>query len=118
MDPGGEQVTYEFLGGRHFHPADSRRVTFERLAVTPTQIEEWGLPTRPTKKSDARAKNFRGESVEVDAIRAPQLRALLNGAITSHIDPKRHEQHQLVEDAERESALQFLDSWRASGLGS
>lgn len=106
------EVTYEFPGN------DSHRsITFARLAVTPAQIEEWELPTRPTKKSDTRAKNFSGESVEVDAIRATQLRELLEDAITSHIDPERYERHQLVEEVERESALQFLDSWRAVSGG-
>ena len=43
-------------------------VRFERLAVLPEQIEEWALPTRPTKRTDSRAAGFDGESVEVDAI--------------------------------------------------
>lgn len=61
-------------------------VTFERLAVTPAQIDEWGLPTRPTKRGDTRARNFVGESVEVDAIPAQRLRDLLEDAIRQHID--------------------------------
>ena len=36
-----------------------------RLAVTEEQIEEWSLPTRPTKRSDSRARSF-GSSVSVD----------------------------------------------------
>ena len=47
--------------------APSAGVVFERLAVTPDQIHELGLPTRPTKASDSRAKGFDGGSVEVDA---------------------------------------------------
>jgi hypothetical protein len=112
-----DRLTYTFLGGRH-HPEKTRTVTFGRLAVTPAQIEEWELPTRPTKKSDTRAKNFDGESVEVDAIRATQLRELLEDAITSHIDGERYERHQLVEELERESVLQFVGAWGAMGSGS
>jgi hypothetical protein len=37
-----------------------RKVTFARLAVTPEQIEELSLPTRPTKTTHTRAKNFTG----------------------------------------------------------
>src|SRR5262252_5706026 len=37
----------------------------KRLAVTEEQIEEWSLPTRPTKRSDSRARSF-GSSVSVD----------------------------------------------------
>ncbi|MCI0442267.1 hypothetical protein L0152_03490, partial [bacterium] len=51
---------------REFAP-DSE-IHFERIAVNPDQIQELNLQTRPTKKSDSRARNFVGESVEVDAI--------------------------------------------------
>jgi hypothetical protein len=77
-------------------------VTFERLAVTPAQIDELGLPTRPTKASDSRARGFLGESVEVDAIPAPVLRALVEGAITQHIDPEALRLTRIAEDSERD----------------
>ena len=38
--------------------APDAEIFFERIAVTPEQIEHWDLPTRPTKTSDTRAKNF------------------------------------------------------------
>jgi hypothetical protein len=104
-----EQVTYRFVGADD----DVKKVTFARLAVTEDQIEEWGLATRPTKKTDTRAKQFTGESVEVDAIRAPQLRELLEDAIVSHIDGERLSRFELVQDAERESVLQFVGAWGA-----
>jgi hypothetical protein len=48
-------------------------ITVELVALTKDQIERWNLPTRPTKKSDVRAKKWgRDESVELDAI-PPQL---------------------------------------------
>jgi hypothetical protein len=64
------------------------QVEFERLAVTPAQIADLELPTRPTKGSDTRSAGFAGESVEVDAIRAPVLRQIVEDAITQHIDPE------------------------------
>ena len=45
---------------------------FSRIAVTPDQIKQYNLLTRPTKKTDSRARNFEGESVEVDAL-APHV---------------------------------------------
>ena len=48
--------------------APDAEINFERLAVTPEQIDEWNLPTRPTKTSDTRSKNFGDISVELDAI--------------------------------------------------
>ena len=79
--------------------------TFERVAVTPTQIREMGLPTRPTKKTDSRSKGFEGESVEVDAIPPKTLKSIVSGCITRHIDMARLEQLRRVEAAEKEVAL-------------
>jgi hypothetical protein len=72
---------------------------FERLAVTPEQIEDYDLPTRPTKTKDTRAAAFAGESVEVDALPATVLRSIVRQAIEQHIDPHAL---RLTEMAERE----------------
>lgn len=81
---------------------DSTTVAFERLAVREEQIDEYGLPTRPTKKSDTRAAGFAGESVEVDAIRPSVLRGLIEDAITQHIDPEALRLTRIAEDSERD----------------
>jgi hypothetical protein len=80
-------------------------VTFERLAVTPEQITELDLPTRPTKTSDTRARNFTGGSVEVDAVPAPTLRDIVNDAIEQHIDPDALRNTKMVERSERSLLL-------------
>ena len=77
-------------------------VTFKRLAVTPAQIETLGLPTRPTKPSDSRSAGFVGESVEVDAIPANRLRAIVKNAILRHIDSRALELQRSAEESERE----------------
>ncbi len=77
-------------------------ITFERLAVEPWQISAWGLPSRPTKTTDTRAKHFDGESVEVDAISPADLRAIVRTAIEQHVDNARLEWLQQVEASERE----------------
>ena len=56
--------------------APGAEIHFERVAVTPEQIITLNLPTRPTKSSDSRNRNFEGESVEVDAIDPDSLRTL------------------------------------------
>ena len=61
--------------------------TFEELAVTPEQIEGWGLPTRPTKKSDSRTPGFIEKygdvgSVELDAVDPRTLRALVRDELS------------------------------------
>lgn len=77
-------------------------VHFERVAVTPDQIQEHGLPTRPTKHSDTRSNKFSGESVEVDAMPAPILRRIVEEAIVQHIDEHALGITRMAEAAERE----------------
>jgi len=77
-------------------------IHFERLAVTPAQIKKWKLPTRPTKKSDSRARTFKGRSVEVDAIEPRRLGALVRDAIERHVDPGMLNILRTVEADERE----------------
>lgn len=88
-------------------------IVFERLAVTEDQIAALSLPTRPTKKSDSRAKNFVGESVEVDAIPTRMLRSLLTAAIENHIDPIALHATRLAEEHERAGLQALADGWSA-----
>lgn len=83
--------------------APGAEIHFERVAVLPAQIDEWDLQTRPTKKSDSRSKNFKGESVEVDAIPPDQLRELVEECITKHIDKRTLRRTRSIEKAERET---------------
>lgn len=83
-----------------FAPAVS--VEFHRLAVTEEQIAIHALPTRPTKTSDPRSKGWEGgESVEVDAIAAPELRRILGAFIAQHVDHHQLEVLRTVEAEER-----------------
>jgi hypothetical protein len=78
-------------------------ITFTRVAVLESQIEELKLPTRPTKTTDSRSKNFTGESVEVDAIPPSQLRAMAEKCINRHIDARAWDALLRVEDLEKET---------------
>jgi hypothetical protein len=82
-------------------------LTFQRVAVLQHQIEQYGLQTRPTKKTDSRSRSFEGESVEVDAIAPDQLRAICERCITRHIDQDQLERTRAVEEAERETLAQI-----------
>ncbi len=88
-------------------------ITFERIAVTEEQITLLGLPTRPTKQSDSRAKNFVGESVEVDAIPTSVLTTLVTEAIEQHIDPVALEASRLYEREERAGLEAMAAGWSA-----
>lgn len=85
-------------------------LTVTRIAVTEAQIQAWSLPTRPTKRTDSRAKTFRGESVELDAIPAATLRGLVRDAITRHIDPDILAATEATERLERETLYGILDT--------
>jgi len=86
-------------------------VTVDLLAVTPQQIEQWHLPTRPTKKTDSRSKGFVGESVELDAIPPATLRAIVRDAIERHIDPDALARTRQVEHLERETLYEIQEQW-------
>ena len=76
--------------------------SFERIGVTEEQITDLELPTRPTKKTDTRSKSFKGESVELDAIPATELKRIATEAIELHVDHHRLGVLRQVEEEERE----------------
>lgn len=95
---------------RQFAP--DAELHFQRVAVTVEQIKEMKLPTRPTKKTDSRAKNFFGESVEVDAIPPQQLRELVRDCIEQHIDIHQLKRTRTVEAAERDTLETILEHYQ------
>lgn len=80
-------------------------LTFTRAAVTPKQIREMALPSRPTKlkgNSHARGWNPDEDSVELDAIAPRQLQAIVEGCILEHIDEGHIRRVKEIEATERE----------------
>jgi hypothetical protein len=101
-----ERRLCEFAPGADIH--------FETIAVTPSQIIRWDLPSRPTKPTDTRSKNFPGRSVEVDAIPPGQLRSLVAFYVQLHIDAETRQRLLAVEEAERETLARVAAGWGAS----
>lgn len=110
-DPSGVGAWHDFAN-KVLAFTTAADVEFIRLAVTPEQIVLMDLPTRPTKQSDTRARNWEGGSVEVDAIPAATLRQLLNNFISGHVDSHQLDVLLAAEDDERQ-ILQRLD-WRSA----
>ena len=78
------------------------------MAVTEHQIDRWRLPSRPTKTSDTRSKTWTGgDSVELDAIEANQLRALCEEWIEALIPDDWMATVRAAEESERS----FLTTW-------
>ena len=95
-----EEGLREFAPGAEIH--------FERVAVTLAQIIDWDLPSRPTKETDTRSKNWTGgDSVELDAIRPDDLRVLVRQVIEQHIDQRQLDVLKVAEKSERDILLQF-----------
>ncbi len=78
----------------------------ERLAVSREQIDEYQLPTRPTKTTDSRIKNFvhqhGTDSVELDAMPPATLRSLVRENIEKHMDSDKLRVMKLAEKQERD----------------
>jgi hypothetical protein len=105
FDPSGlgiaDTVKAELI--RRSYPTE---VYVARLAVNREQIDEWDLPTRPTKTTDSRARKFMREhgtgSVELDAIPPATLRSLVRESIEEHMDPEKLRVLKLAESQERD----------------
>jgi hypothetical protein len=116
-DPSGMDITRSVEADlREFAP--NAEIYFKRVAVTKEQISAFNLPTRPTKKTDSRSRNFEGgESVEVDAISPAELRAMVEACIVPHIDKDVMAGLERVEKNERdvlESIIGRLEGSRSS----
>lgn len=90
---------------REFAP--DAEIYFERLAVLPSQIDKWNLPSRPTKATDSRARGFSSISVELDAIDPHALRGLVHDAIERHLPADQYRVLLEAESSERE----FIERW-------
>lgn len=108
-DPSGKDAR-RFVEATIREMAPDVEVYFELVAVTPEQIEEWDLPTRPTKTSDTRAKGFKGRSVEVDAIAPRVLKQLVRDCIEQHVDQEILERTRTIEEAERDTLQTILNN--------
>ena len=112
-DPSGEDAR-RFVEQTIREMAPDIEVHFELVAVTPQQIIDYDLPTRPTKKTDSRAKYFKGESVEVDAMPPEILRLLCRQCSCEHIDTDQLERLETVEAAERDTLKIITDRLKES----
>jgi len=101
-DPSGVDIARNTEARLREFASDDADIEFHRLAVTAEQIVEWALPTRPTKRTDTRARDWIGGSVEVDAIPPRILRDMCNNAIVGHFDIDRLRVTLEAEQSERD----------------
>jgi hypothetical protein len=65
---------------------DGDRLTFHRIAITPEQVEEYGLPKKPRKAKEKRSKEILW-TVEAEALPVPILLQLLREKVESFLPP-------------------------------
>lgn len=113
LDPSGVDAARDIEAKLRRYAPDAE-IHFERPAVTRAQVEQWNLPTRPTKQTDTRAKKFIGTSVELDAIPAAKLRELVRSCIGRHVDQRKLEFLRVAEKSERELLTQWATTYRSA----
>jgi len=104
-DPGGlrifDRIEQELIG----FVGDAADLHVRRLALTPYQIEAYGLPTRPGKEKDPNAadfaRRFGDRCVELDAMPPNTLRGLVRECLEAHMDPVFLQRLKLAEREER-----------------
>ena len=93
--------------------------TFTQVAINAEQIRRYGLLVRPTKKTEARAKNWVGGegsegdvggSVELDALPPSMLAQLVSDTIESHLPAGWAEQADLNDAIGRQALEEFTEN--------
>lgn len=90
------------------------QLRFDRIAVTPEQIIEWNLPSRPNKDTDTRhaafVEEFGGmEATELDAIPPNRLQELVEKSIIDMIDIDQLRRIEVEEAEAQKVAAQFAE---------
>lgn len=84
-------------------------VTFRALALTLEQVQSLALPTRPHKRKSPADRAWPYDfAAELDAIPPDTLRQMVRDVIEMHLPARELEHLKRVEQAERETLLQFI----------
>lgn len=112
FDPGGLRI-FDRIRRELEDFASATNLSVERVAVTPEQIAEHRLPTRPGKKTDSQAAKFEqeygGGCVELDAMPPEILRGLVGSCLESHMDSEQLQALKLAEEEERRGLEELED---------
>lgn len=103
-DPAGVLIDVALERELRAHLAAGVELHFVRIGITPEQIEEMNLPTKPRKETDRRAQHIRA-TVEAEAMPAGILRDLLCNRIESLLPARAL----AVAMAEEQSAREYFD---------
>ena len=108
-DPSGLQIadSLETKIGEHLgfaaedYGMDAPTLTFQRVAITPQQIVDYALPTKPVKATQSRKRYDIADTVEAEAMRPDTMRSIVADAFEPMIDRAALERLRTIEAAER-----------------
>jgi hypothetical protein len=110
-DPSGVGISESLADHYRIHGAGDAEV--KRIGLKAEHIEQWNLPTRPTKASDSRAKGFGDDrSVELDAIKPQQLKEWIDAEIRGYIDPAIWQASRAEEDRQAAELREMIGGSR------
>src|SRR5262245_41383735 len=98
-DPAGVLIDKALEAEIRTHLNPSIDLDFIRVGITPDQIAEYNLPTKPRKLSDKRAQEI-SRTVEAEALPAEDLREILRDEIESYLPDNAREVARAAEASE------------------
>lgn len=99
-DPAGVLIDVSLERELRTHLDADVDLAFERIAITEAQIETYGLPTKPRKDGDRRAREIQAK-VEAEAMPAEVLRKLLRSRVEALLPPEALRLARVAEASER-----------------
>ena len=112
-DPAGVLIDQSIESELRKHLLEDVELRFDRIAITPEQIEELDLPTRLRKKGERRVQHIK-ETVEAEAMPAGIMRELLRDRIEAFLPARALETARAAEEIERDQILWLAEVARAS----
>src|SRR5262249_58773764 len=99
--------------------APDSAVRWRSVEESPEEIAEWNLPTRLTKVSGSRSKNFGEFSVELEATEPNRLRRVVQQAIGQQLPKRQFKVLKAAEESERAiiGRLVRIATSGATGIG-
>ena len=105
FDPSGLSIYYSLMERLRKYGGYGKKINFQRIALTPSQIDTYHLPQDPAKRSDPNFKNFvakYGDNVvELDALPPDILQDLIRDCIEAKINNAILAQVQKIEEKEK-----------------
>jgi hypothetical protein len=108
FDPAGVLIDRSLEAELRQHLPDRFDLQFHRIAITPEQIAEYDLPTKPRKEGDRRALHVK-ETVEAEAMPAGILRQLLRITIEDFLPAGSLAVAKAAEESERAQLRRWAD---------